>query len=63
MLLLLGQLALATVAGLTAAYAAAHWTTDAYYETALLRVGAASLGTVIATCALTDAAVANRAGR
>jgi hypothetical protein len=50
-----GQLGCAVLAGAATAYAAVRWSTDPYYEAALLRAGAVFLVTAVSVCALTDA--------
>jgi hypothetical protein len=57
LLLLLGRLGFALLMGATVAYAVVRWTTYPYYEAALLRAATVLLVTLIAVCALTDAAV------
>ncbi|MCX5213043.1 hypothetical protein OG689_27870 [Kitasatospora sp. NBC_00240] len=49
-----GRLALAGAAGLAAAYPAARWVPDAYYEAGLLRAATAFLLTAVAAGALAD---------
>jgi hypothetical protein len=53
-------LALGATTGLAAAYAATHWTTDTFYEAALLRAAAAAMLVTVTITATTESLLTKR---